>query len=173
LRFFPTCSYGATSLLLPLLIFRLSGSVTVAAIYATTNLLVATGAQILVGRAVDRQGPFKPARWLSALIVGSAACTAFATPSLPVLFVCGIVATSAAWSLSTTMTSLVREVTATADRGRALGLVHLLWATGMLVGTVVAGALVSVNPSLPFALFGALNVFSVLAARALTSGPSR
>jgi MFS family permease len=167
LRFFPTCFYGTTGLLVPLLIFRLSGSVTVAAVYGTANLLVATGAQIVAGHVVDRRGPFGLARWLSALALGSAVCIALAVHSLPGLFLFGVVATSTLWSMSTTMTSLVREVTAENERGRALGLIHLLWAAGMLVGTLVGGALVSLNPSLPFALFATLSVVPVLAAWAL------
>ena len=168
IRLLPTCFYGTTSLLIPLLVYRLSHSVTAASLYATTSLLVSTTAQQIIGRFVDRFGPFGPIRLLTALLPIVALCTALAAQDLPALVISGVFATAVLWSISTTIPPLVREVAPKESQGRALGLVHLIWSSGMLVGTVTGGALVTISPHLPFALFAACNLLTFPAALALT-----
>lgn len=166
-RLLPTCLYGTTGLLIPLLIFRLSHSVAAASLYATVSLLVSMTAQQVVGRIVDRVGPFGPVRVLTVIVPIVALSTALSARSLPFLFVVGVGATAVLWSISTTIPPLVREVAPASAQGRALGLVHLLWSSGMLVGTLAGGALVLVNPALPFLVFACLNLLTVPAALAL------
>ncbi len=167
IRLLPTCFYGTTSLLIPLLVYRLSHSVAVASLYATASLLLSTTAQQIVGRVIDRVGPFGAVRFLTALLPIVAAFTALATESLPALIGAGLCATAALWCISTTIPPLVREVSAPASQGRVLGLVHLIWSTGMLIGTLAGGSLVTISSHLPFALFAACSVLTFPAAVAL------
>src|SRR5205807_1646740 len=141
-----------------LLVYRQSGSVAIAGFYATTSLLVATAAQLAIGRLVDRLGPVHPTRFLTTLIAAVSAFAAIAPMSTSSIFAVGIVLTAALWGMSTTMTSLVRESCKPSEQGRALGVVHLLWSLGMIVGTFGGGWLVGLSPVLPFVVFGALNL---------------
>ena len=168
IRLLPTSFYGTTSLLLPLLVFRLSNSIAIASIYASTSLLVSMSSQQVVGRIIDRLGPLGPVRVLTAMVPVVALGASLAAESLPALFLSGIIATATLWCISTTIPPLVREVVDTAIQGRALGFVHLVWSTGMLIGTLTGGALVPINPHLPFAVFAAINLFTFPAALALT-----
>jgi MFS family permease len=164
MRFLPTGFYGTTGLLMPLLVFRLSHSITLAGFYATANLLVATAGQITIGRLSDRLGAARLARLLTAALPVLALGLALSVGTLPLLVVFGIAATSALWGISTVMPSLIRSATETEVHGRALGLVHLLWASGYLCGTLLAGALVLVSPALPFAIFAVATIPAALAA---------
>jgi MFS family permease len=163
LRFFTTSFYGATSLLMPLLVYRLSGSVTTASLYSTASLIAATATQLAVGRIVDRVGVSTPVRVLSVGVLLAATAASLSAHSMVPFFITGVVATSILWGLSTTMTTLARSASSPDRQGRVLGLLHLCWSAGMLVGTAVGGALVTVEPALPFVVFGILNVGSVLA----------
>ncbi len=62
MRSLPTIFYGMLTVLIPLLINTLSGSKVLVAAYGTTNLVVASAAQLLTGRAVDRWGA-RARRW--------------------------------------------------------------------------------------------------------------
>ncbi|HEX5414939.1 MAG TPA: MFS transporter, partial [Chloroflexota bacterium] len=169
LRLLPTCFYGTTSLLLPLLIYRLSGSVATASLFVTTNLLIASASQLTTGRMIDRYGPVRPVLVLTTLLPFAAAATALSAASLPALFISGVIATSLLWGMSTTIPSLVRLSVPTETQGRTLGLLHLLWSSGMLIGTATGGYLVTQSPHLPFAVFAVLNLataFLALAFRA-------
>lgn len=171
MRYLPTSFYGATGLLVPLLVFRLSHSVAVVGYYATANLLLASLTQVSVGRLIDRVGPTTPARVLTALLPALALVLALGSGTLAVVIAAGIVATSALWSMSTVIPSLVRAATEPVVQGRALGLVHLLWSAGMLTGTLVAGSLSVLNPGLPFAIFAVATVPAFLSA--LVFDPTR
>lgn len=166
-RLLPTCYWGVMTLLMPLLIYRLSGSVLTVSWYAAVSLLLAAGCQILTGRLVDTRSRTVPPRVLTALIPVCAALAAASSGSLPALFAVGVLGTCVAWSLSATLPPLVREVAGSAEQGRILGFLHLLWCTGMLGGTVLAGALVDRSAALPFAVVAVLNVPTWLAARGL------
>ena len=169
LRFCTTCFYGTTSLLMPLLVYRLSGSVAIASLYATVSLIAATITQLAVGRIVDRIGVAIPVRILTAGVLIIAVSASLSTRSLIAFFLTGVVGTSILWGMSTTMTSLARLATTPERQGRVLGLLHLLWSCGMLVGTAVAGVLVTIEPALPFVVFGVLNIGSVVAAGVLSN----
>jgi len=162
-RFLPTCYWGVMTLLMPLLVFRLSGDVLTVSLYAAVSLLLAAGCQIVTGRAVDALSRTTPPLVLTALIPVCAGLAALASGSLPALFAAGVLGTCVAWSLSATLPPLVREVAGSAEEGRILGFLHLLWCTAMLGGTVLAGALVDLSAALPFAIVAALNAPTCLA----------
>ena len=63
LRSLPTIFYGMLTVLIPVLLNGLSGNKLVVAAYATTNLIVASAAQLLAGRAADRSGARVDRRW--------------------------------------------------------------------------------------------------------------
>jgi MFS family permease len=174
LRYFPTVAWGAASLALPLLVFRLSGTTSMVGWFSMASLLAASAAQVLTGRLIDRRarralsaagGPAarsgsaassKPlVAPLAALILLSACLAAIWSESLPGLFVAGTAWAMAAWALSTTMPPLIHELGEGRDDGRLVALTHLLWSAGMLSGTLAAGALVDRHPAAPFALAGA------------------
>lgn len=167
-RFLPTCYWGVTTLLMPLLIFRLSGEVLTVSLYAAVSLLLAAACQILTGRAVDTVSRTLPALVLAALIPVCATLAAASARSLPALFAAGVLGTCVAWSLSATLPPLVREVAGNAEEGRILGFLHLLWSTAMLGGTLLAGALVDLDAALPFGIVAALNAATFVAAWRLT-----
>jgi len=86
---------------------------------------------------------------------------------LAALFLLGVCANCVLWALSTAMPSLVRAVAGGPAEGRAYGANEMLWSAGMLSGTILGGALVTVHPHLLFAMLAALNLCSVVAAGTL------
>lgn len=172
-RFLPTLYYGVMTLLMPLLIYRLSGQILVVSAYSATSLLLAAASQVATGRAVDRLSRTLPTLLLTALVPISAILAALSSRSLPALLVAGVLGTCVAWSISATLPALVREVAGPAEEGRLLGLFHLLWSGAMFGGTMLAGALVDVDASLPFAVVGVLNSLTWLAALSLHRRQSR
>jgi MFS family permease len=168
IRFLTTCFYGANSLLMPLLVFRLSGSLATAGLYATVSLAAATATQLTVGQIIDRVGVTLPVRILTGAVLIVAAAAALSIGSLVAFAATGVIATAILWGLSTTVTSLARLVAPPDRQGRVLGLLHLLWSCGMLVGTAVAGTLATYQPAIPFIVLGALNLGSLVAAHQVT-----
>jgi MFS family permease len=174
LRYCTTCFYGAISLVVPLLVYRLSGhSVTVAALYATAALVAPSAFQVLMGRQIDLHGPARPLRLLSALVPLFAALLALFTNVLPLLFLLGVCANCVLWALSTAMPSLVRAVAAGPAEGRAYGANEMLWSAGMFSGTLLGGALVNTYPHLLLAGLAVLNLGSVAAAAVLIASKLR
>jgi MFS family permease len=167
IRFLPTVYWGVMTLLMPLLIYRLSGQVLVASLYSAVSLLLAAASQLATGRAVDRLSRTLPTVLLTALVPPCAVLAAVSSHSLPSLFAVGVVGTCVAWSISATLPPLVREVAGPAEEGRVLGFLHLLWCSAMFGGTMLGGALVDLDPALPFLVVGALNAVTWLAALAL------
>lgn len=169
LRYCTTCLYGALTLAVPLLVYRLSGSsVTVASAYATVTLVAASLFQYVMGQRIDRLGPARPLRFLTALVLLLAVLLAVFVHSLAGLVILGACANCALWALSTSMPTLVRAVAASPAEGRAYGANEMLWSAGMLSGTVLAGALVNAHAHLLFALLAVVNLGAVAAARALS-----
>jgi MFS family permease len=161
LRYFPTVAWGAASLAFPLLVFRASGSAAMVGLYGTVSLLAASGAQLAIGREIDRRtkkGGISPRTLvvpLSSAILMCALAAAASSQLLAGLFLAGTLWAMSAWALSTTMPPLIHELGQGRDDGRLVALTHLLWSAGMLSGTIGAGALVDYHPALPF-LLGAL-----------------
>lgn len=172
-RFLPTCYWGVMTLLMPLLIYRLSQNVLVVSQYAAVSLLLAAGCQLLTGRIVDRVSRTAPPVVLTALIPICGLLAALSARSLPALFAVGVLGTCVAWSLSATLPSLVREIAGPAEEGRILGYLHLIWSIAMLGGTLLGGAIVDLDPSLPFAVVAVLNVPTALATWLLSRAIAR
>jgi len=164
IRFLPTAYWGGASLLFPLLIYRAAGVPSAAAYYGTVSLLFASGCQLLVGRICDRYGRKRLVVGLTAGIAAIGLATALLADSLVGLYVCGVLGAGIAWSLSTVIPGLVSDVSPREEHGRALGLMHIAWSAGFLVGTQTAGWLVDVASGLPFLILGLANVVTVVTA---------
>ena len=59
---------------------------------------------------------------------------------------------ASAWSLSTTMPGLLQLIGREGEKGRIVGMAHLVWSAGMLTGNLGAGKLIEWGPSLPFGI---------------------
>lgn len=165
LRFLPTCYYGLSMVLTPLLIFRVTGTKTSVAVYATISQVGAALAQFVTGRASDRIGPRIPTMVaLTALAIGAAGQALYTQHGLG-LFVFGCIGVAAAWALSTLMPVLVAQSAEPREHGRVLGSLSLLWNLGMVVGGLLGGALVSRGPGLPFGLATGLTATAVIVGR--------
>jgi MFS family permease len=161
LRLLPTCYWGMATVLIPLLINRMAGSKTAVALYATFSQIMASLAQILAGRAADRWGRRPPTLMaFGALVVAAAGLAGFAT-HLWSFYTFGVLGACAAWSLSTLMPCLVSDATAVEERGRVLGTISLLWNMGMIVGSLIGGALVETAVGLPFLVAALLNLGAI------------
>ena len=68
----------------------------------------------------------------------------------------GVLAMSAAWSLSILVPSLVALATDSAERGRVLGFIHLFWNLAMILGSLVGGFLFEAGGGLAFLVGGAV-----------------
>lgn len=150
IRYLPTCYWGAATLLIPLLLFRATGTKASAANYAAVSLFVASVCQVVTGRLCDAFGPKKPALVAGTGVTLSALCTALCARSDVGLYVFGVTGAAAAWSLSTTMPGIIHDVSGPGEQGRVIGMTHLAWSIGMLTGSLWGGKAVEWNPGLPF-----------------------
>ena len=66
----------------------------------------------------------------------------------------------AAWSLSTTIPRFINEFTEPDEKGHGVGLTHLAWSTGFLLGYVASGFLVNFSVQVPFIVAGISLIFS-------------
>lgn len=164
LRFLPTCYWGMATVLIPLLINRLTGTKTAVALYAMLSQVMASLAQLMIGRAADRWGPRTPTLTALGVLVASTAGLAGFSAHLWSFYTFGVLAACAAWSLSALMPRLVIEVTAPDERGRVLGVVHTFWNVGMVVGSLAGGMLVELAIGLPFLASAVLNLATILLA---------
>jgi MFS family permease len=173
IRFLPTCYWGAVTLLVPLLLSRLTGSAESAGNYAGLSLAIAAGCQIVTGRLCDQIGVELPVRLAPIGITISAVGLAVGARSAGALWLFGILGSCSAWSLSTTMPLLIDRVSSPTEKGRIVGLTALAWSAGMLAGTLAAGSLASGwlgarLPGLPFALAALCGLGTVGLAVAMT-----
>jgi len=151
LRCLPTFYWGAVTLLMPLLLFRATGTETAAGYYTSASLVIAAICQLTAGRIVDRIGPRVPVITAVSLIALSAAGQGISGASAAGLVVFGLLGSGAAWSLSITMTTLVRELSSEATRAKLLGMTHVAWSSGFLAGTLGAGYLARDSAGAPLA----------------------
>jgi DHA1 family multidrug resistance protein-like MFS transporter len=161
MRFLPTCYYGMITVLNPLLINRLAGTKTAVAIYVTLSQVVATLAQIVVGRAADRMGSRRPTLVTFGILVVAIVGQGMFATQLWSYYVFGVLGIAAAWSLATLLPILVSESTAIEERGRVLGALHVLWNLAMIGGSMLGGALLEIAVGLPFAVVALLNIAAV------------
>jgi MFS family permease len=176
IRFLPTCYWGAVTLLVPLLLFRLTGSPAAAGWYAGVSLVLASACQILTGRVCDRSGLQAPLRIAPLGITLSAVGLTLGADSEYALWTFGILGACSAWSLSITMPLLIDAAARPGEKGRMVGLTALAWSAGMLAGNLVAGELASRRwsqtfPGLPFALTILCALGTILLAAALMRSP--
>jgi len=159
LRVFPTYYWGSVNLLMPILIERLAG-VKATGYYGAMSLLFAFGCQLAVGRICDAVGHRAPALVASAIVTLLAFGVAFFHDSLIALEVYGILGAGAAWGLSTTIPRFINEFTEPHEKGHGVGLTHLAWSTGFLLGYVASGFLINISVHVPFIVAGIFLIFS-------------
>jgi len=141
LRFLPTVYWGCATFLMPLLLFRITGSEKPAGYYASASMVLSAVCQLAMGRIVDRFGTAVPVvAAISLVTVATLGQGLFAT-NLPALVGFGLLGAGAAWSLSVAMTTLVQEVGTENTKSKLLGLTHVAWSLGFLAGTAASGFL--------------------------------
>ena len=131
--------------------FHLSGSKVVVAAYGTTNLIVASTAQLLAGRSADRWGARGPTFAAYACVVFAALGLTAAVEMVWGLFVFGVLGVAAAWSLSALMYVWVADGVSKAEHASSFGLLHAVWSLSMITGSLLGGSLVRMlpGPALP------------------------
>ncbi len=159
LRIFPTYYWGSVNLLMPILIERLAG-VKATGYYGAMSLLFAFGCQLAVGRICDVVGHRAPALVTNAIVTLLAFGVVFFHDSLIALEVYGILGAGAAWGLSTTIPRFINEFTESHEKGHGVGLTHLAWSTGFLLGYVASGFLMNISVRVPFMVAGIFLTFS-------------
>ena len=159
LRVFPTYYWGSVNLLMPILIARIAG-VKATGYYGAVSLLFAFGCQLAVGRICDAIGHRTPALVANVLVTLLAFGVAFFHDSLIALEVFGILGAGAAWGLSTTIPRFINEFTEPHEKGHGVGLTHLAWSTGFLLGYVASGFLMNFSVQVPFIVAGIFLIFS-------------
>ena len=161
LRCLPTIFYGMLTVLIPLMMYSLSGSKVTVAAYGTATLVVASGAQLLAGRSADRWGGRRPTLVAYAAVILAGLGLAASAGTVEGLFVFGVLGVSAAWSLSALMYVWVADGIPKAEHPSTFGLLHAVWSLSMISGSVLGGWLVHSAPGLPFLIAGLLNVGSI------------
>jgi MFS family permease len=161
MRFLPTVYWGTASVFMPLLLDAAGATVTIVALYATVSQVVASLAQVVVGRAADRFGARGPTILTFSVLTASIFATAAFPGSLRAVFVSGTVSAAAAWSLSTLLPSWVALVTVPEERGRTLGWIHLWWNMAMMGGSILGGVLFERGAGLPFLVTAALSLAAI------------
>ena len=150
LRYMITSFWGMASLLMPLLIYRVSNSESMPAYYASLSLAVAAACQLLTGFLCDRFGRRWPLLISAAGILLSALGLALFWQSLPGLFLFGTSLTGTAWAVSTLIPKLINDVADPGEKNLLVGLGHMVWSAAMVTGSIVGGLLIEVHPSIPF-----------------------
>lgn len=150
LRFSITGFWGMASWLMTLLVFRVSGDASTAALFSGVSLAVASCCQLLTGALRDRFGRFWPLLISAAGIVVSALGLGTFSDSLPGIFVFGTALTGTAWAVSTLVPSLIAEIARPEEKSRLVGLGHMVWSAAMVSGYFLGGWLVELDPRLPF-----------------------
>ena len=150
LRYSITSFWGMATLVLPLLIFRVSGTKTSVAFYSGLSLAIAAGCQLATGFLRDRYGNFWPALLSSLGVALCALGLSLFHHTLGGLFAFGAALTGTAWALSTIIPSLIDAVAGPQEKNRLVGLAHLVWSAAMVSGNLIGGVLVDLDPALPF-----------------------
>ena len=153
LRIFPTYYWGSVNLLMPILIYRIAGD-KVTGYYGAVSLLFAFACQFLTGRICDAVGHRTPALVANVFVTILAFGLVFFHDSLVGLEIFGILGAGAAWALSTTIPRFINEFTEPHEKGHGVGLTHLAWSTGFLLGYVASGLLINISIQLPFIVAG-------------------
>ena len=153
LRVFPTYYWGSVNLLMPILIHSIAGN-RATGYYGTFSLLFAFTCQFAIGRICDAVGHRLPALLTNGIITILAFGLAVFHDSFIALEIFGILGAGAAWGLSTTIPRFINEFTDSEEKGHGVGLTHLAWSTGFLLGYVVSGILINISVHTPFIVAG-------------------
>ena len=172
LRVFPTYYWGSVNLLMPILINHLGGN-KVTGYYGAMSLLFAFACQFVTGKICDVKGHRLPALVTNVIVTLLAFGLVFFHDSLLGLELFGILGAGAAWALSTTIPRFINEFTTPQEKGHGVGLTHLAWSTGFLLGYVVSGYLYKLSVSLPFIVAGVFLIFSTSIAYKLFTTKSK
>jgi MFS family permease len=149
LRFLPTFCYGMAMVFVPLQLKSAGASNQLIALFATASSVLATLAQLAVGRVADRASWKTPTAAAFLLLAASSLVIGARPLDLWTVFACGTVGIGAAWSLSTLLPTLVSKVTPPGERGRVLGYVHLFWNLAMILSSLTGGYLFEAWQGLP------------------------
>lgn len=141
LRMLPTVYWGTATLLMPLLLFRLTGSEAQVGYYGSVSLILSAICQVGAGRLVDRIGPRVPVVAAISLVTVASLGQGLFGNSAAALTAFGLLGAGAAWSLSVTMTTLVQAYSTEETKGRLLGITHVAWSVGFLGGNLMGGQL--------------------------------
>jgi MFS family permease len=160
LRCLPTIFYGMLTVLIPLLLYGLSGSKVLVAAYGTTTLIVASAAQLLAGRAADRWGARVPTLVAYTAVLLSGLGLAASATTVWGLFGFGVLGIATAWSLSTLMYVWINDGVPKSEHPSTFGLLHAVWSLSMISGSVLGGWFVATTPGLPFLIAGLINAGS-------------
>ena len=153
LRVFPTYYWGSVNLLMPIMINNLGGE-RLTGYYGAMSLVFAFACQFVTGKICDAKGHRFPALVANIVVTFLAFGLVFFHNSLLGLEFFGILGAGAAWALSTTIPRFINEFTTPQEKGHGVGLTHLAWSTGFLLGYVVSGYLYKISDPLPFIVTG-------------------
>ncbi len=150
LRFSATYFYGTMNLLLVLQIFRLTDSVTFVGLYGSAILFIIGPTQLVIGWAADKHGREQPVRLAAVFVLSGAVLITLFIDNVWALAASGLLANMGAWWFSGLYPKLVVEAGPLEEQGRLIAITEFFWAVGILAGTLISGALVSVFLRLPF-----------------------
>ena len=153
LRVFPTYYWGSVNLLMPILVHNLGGD-KATGYYGTIKLLFAFVCQFVTGKICDVVGHRMPALIANGVVTCLAFGLIFFHKSLVTLGLFGILGAGAAWALSTTIPRFINEFTEPHEKGHGVGITHLAWSTGFLLGYVASGFLIKISIHVPFIVAG-------------------
>ncbi|MFN3652806.1 MAG: MFS transporter [Armatimonadota bacterium] len=143
LRILPTVYWGVATLVIPLLLFRLTGKRAAATDFTAISLVVSALCQVAMGRLVDHYGPRRPVVLAAVTLALSAVALALLARHVWAITLFGVVGAGAAWSISVSMTTIIRLLSEPETRARLLGLSHGAWSVGFVAGTLAAGWIAS------------------------------
>ncbi len=115
---------------------------------------------MVTGKICDTKGHRLPALVANIFITLLAFGLVFFHNSLFGLELFGILGAGAAWALSTTIPRFINEFTTPQEKGHGVGLTHLAWSTGFLLGFVASGYLLKISTYLPFLVAGVFLISS-------------
>ncbi len=163
LRVFPTYYWGSVNLLMPILVNNLGGD-KATGYYGAAKLLFAFVCQFVTGKICDVVGHRIPALVANVVVTILAFGLVFYHNSLAGLQLFGILGGGAAWALSTTIPRFINEFTTPHEKGHGVGITHLAWSTGFLLGYVASGFLIKISVYVPFIVAGFFLICSTLIA---------
>ncbi len=150
LRFSATYFYGTMNLLLVLQLFRLTDSVTFVGLYGSAILFIIGPTQLVIGWVADKRGREGPVRLAAVFVLCGAVLITLLINNVWGLAASGLLANMGAWWFSGLYPKLVVEAGPPEEQGRLIAITEFFWAVGILAGTLISGALVSVFLRLPF-----------------------